>query len=65
MYKLRDSVVGIATRYWLNNTGIESRWVEIFRDVLAAPRSPSNTGLRMGINCTFTSPLCLYGHDVG
>jgi hypothetical protein len=27
----RDSVVGIAARYWMEGPGIESRWGEIFR----------------------------------
>jgi hypothetical protein len=31
MYRSRDSVVSIATRYGLEGPGIESRWGEIFR----------------------------------
>ena len=30
MYGGRDSPVGIATRYWLDGPGIESRWGAIF-----------------------------------
>jgi hypothetical protein len=36
----RDSVVGIATRYWLEGPGHESRWGEIFRTYPDRLRGP-------------------------
>ena len=36
----RESVVGIATHYWLDGRGIESRWGEIFRTRPDRPWGP-------------------------
>ena len=43
----RDSSVGIATRYRLDDPGIESRWGEIFHTLTDRPRNPSS-GLYKG-----------------
>jgi hypothetical protein len=46
----REGVVGIATRYWLEGPGIESRWGEIFgiyRDRLRDPPSLLYNGYRV------------------
>jgi hypothetical protein len=46
----RDSVVSVATRYWLGGPGIESRWGEIFRtypDRLRGPPSLLYNGYRV------------------
>jgi hypothetical protein len=37
-----DSSVGIATRYWLDGPGIESRWGEIFPNRLNRTWDPSS-----------------------
>ena len=36
----RDSSVGIATRYWLDGPGIDSRWGDIFRTRPDRPWGP-------------------------
>jgi hypothetical protein len=38
----RDSSVGIATRYWLDGPGIESRWGEIYRTRPNRPLGPTH-----------------------
>jgi hypothetical protein len=50
MFRSRDSVVGIATRYGLEGPGIESRWGEILRtypDRLRGPRNLLYNGYRL------------------
>jgi hypothetical protein len=49
-YYSRDSVAGIATRYGLEGSGIETRWGEIFRtypDRLRGPPSLLYNGYRV------------------
>jgi hypothetical protein len=65
--RVRDSVVGIATRYELGGAGIESRWVRDFshpsRPTLGPTQPPVQWVKRPGRGADHPPPSMYRGHE--